>query len=252
MQEPALILLALVAGHLIGDFLLQTGRDVERKNALEWRAFVRHAAIHYAGTLAALAGFVGLSPFAVPVQTALLVIMVTHTALDVGKSLLSRALPGRWVLAFFLIDQAAHLAIIALVGWGLLLGRPSAQLLAAAAPPVSVATAALLVTYAAVIVGGGQLIRIALIPFTRAIGSPASNQLAFAGLYIGWLERFLILTAILAGSYTAVGLIVAAKSIFRFPDLKDRPLAEYFLIGTLMSVTLAVLGAMFFRAVAYP
>jgi hypothetical protein len=251
MQEPALILLALAAGHLIGDFLLQTGRDVEGKNAFEWPAFARHAAMHYAGTLAALAGFAGLSPLSGAVQAAVLAIVVTHTAIDVGKSTLSRRLPGYRVLTFFLLDQAIHVAVFLLIGWTMLLDRPPSDLLAIAAPPSS-GVAALFVTYAAVVVGGGQLIRVALIPFTRALGDrDASEQLAFAGLYIGWLERFLVLTAILVGSYTSVGLIIAAKSIFRFPDLKDRPFAEYFLIGTLMSVALAVVGAMFFRIVIY-
>ena len=62
-------------------------------------------------------------------------------------------------------------------------------------------------------------------------------------MVIGILERFLILTAVLAGSPAGVGLVVAAKSVFRFEDAKKgRHNAEYFLIGTFLSVTEAVIG----------
>ncbi|MDK2834698.1 MAG: hypothetical protein PWR29_1421 [Methanolobus sp.] len=50
-----------------------------------------------------------------------------------------------------------------------------------------------------------------------------------AGLWIGRLERFLILTFVLLDQYQAIGLLVAAKSIFRFTT--DRKVSEYILIG---------------------
>ena len=50
-------------------------------------------------------------------------------------------------------------------------------------------------------------------------------------------------TAVLAGSPTGVGLVVAAKSVFRFEDAKrGRHAAEYFLIGTFLCVSEAVVG----------
>jgi hypothetical protein len=61
------------------------------------------------------------------------------------------------------------------------------------------------------------------------------------GRAIGSLERALALTLILLGQYGALGLIVAAKSLARFKALEDREFAEYFLIGTLASLLLALL-----------
>lgn len=40
----------------------------------------------------------------------------------------------------------------------------------------------------------------------------------------------------------AVGLIVGAKSVARFPEFQSRAFAEYFLIGTLLSVSIAAIG----------
>lgn len=59
-----------------------------------------------------------------------------------------------------------------------------------------------------------------------------------AGRWIGWVERFLIFTFVLGNQYDAIGLIIAAKSILRFPDRQEN--SEYILLGTLLSATLAV------------
>lgn len=61
------------------------------------------------------------------------------------------------------------------------------------------------------------------------------------GRAIGALERALTLTLVLLGQYTAIGLIIAAKSLARLKALEDREFAEYFLVGTLASLLLALL-----------
>lgn len=68
------------------------------------------------------------------------------------------------------------------------------------------------------------------------------------GRAIGVLERAIALTLVLAGQYGALGLVVAAKSLARFKALEDRDFAEYFLIGTLASLLIAVLGGVAMRA----
>jgi hypothetical protein len=63
-------------------------------------------------------------------------------------------------------------------------------------------------------------------------------------MYIGWLERFLILTSLLLQSPATVGLILTAKSIARFPEFKSKRFAEYFLIGTLLSISIGIVGGL--------
>jgi hypothetical protein len=60
------------------------------------------------------------------------------------------------------------------------------------------------------------------------------------GATIGVLERLLIVTFVLTGSSAAVGFVVAAKTLARFKQLDDRDFAEYYLLGTLASVAVAV------------
>jgi hypothetical protein len=81
--------------------------------------------------------------------------------------------------------------------------------------------------------------------FTRALMKKFrphnASGIEGAGAVIGFLERALTLTFVLAGQYTALGLVLTAKSIARHEELKDRHFAEYYLIGTLSSVLFAVL-----------
>jgi len=62
-----------------------------------------------------------------------------------------------------------------------------------------------------------------------------------AGKTIGRLKRTLILTFALLGEFVAIPFILAAKSIARFEELKGREFSEYYLIGTLTSILLAVI-----------
>lgn len=68
------------------------------------------------------------------------------------------------------------------------------------------------------------------------------------GRTIGVLERAVTLTLVLLGQYGALGLVVAAKSLARFKALEDRDFAEYFLIGTLASLLLALVVGVAARA----
>mgnify|MGYP004361592459 FL=1 len=107
------------------------------------------------------------------------------------------------------------------------------------------------VTYVA-----GILMRVALQPWQDAI-EPASKKenakstsLAGAGKIIGILERLFVFTFILLNTWSAIGFLITAKSVFRFGDLtegKNRRLTEYVLIGTLLSFGIAIGCGLMFR-----
>jgi hypothetical protein len=79
-------------------------------------------------------------------------------------------------------------------------------------------------------------------------GRVASPPPARVGATIGVLERLLIVTFVLVGAESAIGLVVAAKTIARFRQLDDRDFAEYYLLGTLASVSVAIVTALVARA----
>lgn len=99
--------------------------------------------------------------------------------------------------------------------------------------------------YAAVIFAGGYVIRGLIRVMVGEAPHPAgesSRELRNAGMCIGWLERFIILTALLMRSPATAGLVLTAKAIPRYPEFKQVRFAEYFLIGTLLSICVALAG----------
>jgi hypothetical protein len=155
----------------------------------------------------------------------------------------------------FVLDQAVHLVtVIAAV---FLLVHPSLQTFVLWLNRLRFLQESILlisVVYVLVIFGGGYLIRAFIGPLWKEEQGQTKKEheeVINAGLYIGWLERFLVLTALFLQSPATVGLILAAKSIARYPELKSVRFAEYFLIGTLLSVTIAIGGAIILLKALY-
>lgn len=68
-----------------------------------------------------------------------------------------------------------------------------------------------------------------------------SNPLPSRGRIIGYIERLLVISLTMVGAYSSIAFIIAAKSIARFKQLDDRNWAEYFLLGTLISIFLGLM-----------
>lgn len=237
--EPVFV--ALLLAHLLGDFVFQSRSIVEGKERFRATAYLRHGLYHWLLAALALQPYLGARPFGGwTIQAVLIGLGLVHAAIDLGKiALRSRGAS----VAAFLADQAVHLgtilaaaALIAPIRIAAYEPLPAVEGIDAFYAPVAVIVATVL--------GAGWLIRLLLAPLEPATVEEGPVELSNAGLYIGWLERLLILFAVVARSPEAVGFVVAAKSIVRFPSLKDRPFAEYFLIGTLLSVIVAVAGGL--------
>jgi len=102
---------------------------------------------------------------------------------------------------------------------------------------------------------GGLVVEQVLQPHTETLrlksaALPQENSevkaLVGAGMLIGWLERTLVFTFVMAGQPTAAVLTLTAKSVARFPALRrnEEGFAEYFLIGSLTSLVMAVAPAL--------
>ncbi len=107
------------------------------------------------------------------------------------------------------------------------------------------------VVYGYVVLGGSVLVRKVL--DLEVLRLPDSGDgygdTRQAGRYIGFLERAVILTLALAGGFTSIGFVLTAKSIAQYKELENRDFAEYYLVGTLLSTLLAILGGLFLKSV---
>ena len=248
MIHPAYnLFLAIYLAHLLTDFVFQTSRLVSKKRRGDWHGYVIHGVTHYVLVLSTVAI---ADPHRFPTPSFQLVavsLSVIHLLVDWAKvsSTKSRLLPDNALV--FLLDQAIHLLTV--IGAVFFLVHPSVQTFVFWLTRIrSLQEKILLVTvvYVFVIFGGGYLIRALIAPLWKEEQGKETiehEEVINAGLYIGWLERFLVLTALFLQSPATVGFILAAKSIARYPELKSVRFAEYFLIGTLLSVAIAIAGA---------
>lgn len=68
-----------------------------------------------------------------------------------------------------------------------------------------------------------------------------------AGRFIGTVERIIMTIFITIHQYSAVGLVLTAKSIARYDKIsKDQEFAEYYLLGTLLSTICAICVSVLF------
>jgi hypothetical protein len=62
------------------------------------------------------------------------------------------------------------------------------------------------------------------------------------GRFIGTVERMIMLIFLSIGQYSAIGLVLTAKSIARYDRIsKEKDFAEYYLLGTLISTVLVII-----------
>lgn len=224
-----IIFVKLLLAHIIGDFILQPNawvadkeKKIHRSLYLYLHTFV-HAVLAY--VLVGEKAFVGYA----------LSLAILHGGIDFLKLRFQRKeTKRRW----FIADQLLHLlAIIGVAFWY------NGEI-----PDFSFADDRfwILVTALIFLTKPTSII----IKNIISVWTPENkfdkndDSLQNAGNYIGILERLFVFYFVISGHYEAVGFLLAAKSIFRFGDLKeakDRKLTEYVLIGTLLSFGMAFL-----------
>lgn len=217
-----LLTVKIVFAHLLGDFVFQTdtmAKNIHEKGIKSF-AFVKHIGIHLLLLLAVTAlerKFI----------CGVLLLTASHGVIDAfTKGYLAKKINSIWVLLW---DQVLHALCIAgfifcyypyTIDWSLLSGKNALTLY----------SALVLLVFVSPIV-----IRKIIEQFAFTI---PNNGLTKAGKYIGILERLFIFLFVVLQRWEGIGFLLAAKSIFRFGDLKankDLKLTEYILIGTLLS-----------------
>lgn len=228
-----LLTLKLLLAHFIGDFMLQPSHWVDDKLEKKWKSkyLYWHIGVHLL-VLLVLLQFQHIGIVAI--------IILTHYLIDLGKLSFTNEKNYRWL---FVVDQVLHLLVITGAVYLLTPFDVDFQSLFVEKNLLLI-TFLVFVTYVS-----GILMRMLLAPYILEIlkaDDPAEGgSLKNAGKYIGMLERLFVFGFILTDQWAAIGLLITAKSVFRFGDLnkgKNRKLTEYVLIGTLLSFGLAILS----------
>jgi len=224
------ILLRLLVAHIIGDFILQREDWVKNKNKDKIKSvhLYLHCLIH--GILVYVFLF-KFNSFLIPI-----IIILSHFIIDTLKIYF-----GKEKRFTFLIDQLLHIAVILFL-W-IFKTEQQDQIYNFILSVFSKSHFWLIITSYLFISNPTSVI---IAEFIKKWKDSIKNEdsLEDAGKWIGYFERFLVLTFIITDHYEAIGFLLAAKSVFRFGDLKECKeikFTEYVLVGTLTSFSIAII-----------
>ena len=222
---------ALLTAHLLVDFVFQARWTVERKRRSG--ALLLHAAF------VALVSYLLLGTWDWRILPA---ILLTQVVMD--------AIHARWsseALAPFVADQGVRLAVLLGLAYCFPDAAKSGWWMAGRNPGLSNWYYASISCISGIILCvpvGGILIAKLIRRFTGEMRDGGIEGLKRGGHYIGCLERSLVMLLLLINQPNGIGLLMAAKSILRFGEIKDasqRKVAEYIIIGTFFSFGWALL-----------
>ena len=239
-----IIFTSLLAAHLTGDFILQNNQDVSNKAKLF--VFIKH--LLFITILSYL--FCGIwNEWRIPV-----VIILTHGIVDWIKiKFFANRTSDKENLIIFLTDQLLHLIVLMILALYLQNSTQQGdiywlQLLDADFIKIVVLISGIILITKAGGIVIGYLVNPFLVQMSLSKGDEEKNNQFIRGFenggrIIGYLERLLIVIFICTNNLSAIGFLIAAKSVFRFGELKNadnRMEAEYIIIGTLYSFVYAI------------
>lgn len=222
------VLLVLV--HLAADFILQSEELAQRKKESlpDFLVHQGHVALLYMIPL--------LIFWSLPMLVTVVLVTVAHVVIDAVKIAIGPRISNE--SALLLGDQAVHLLTIGAV-WHLFL--PTVELapylagLSIKSVPWPKLTVALGLLSALIALTRVSNISIRTVLDQYDVGPEEDDDYSM-GRKIGNLERLIIFLLVLIGEWSAIAIIIGAKSVARFDRLRERKVAEYYLIGTLLSL----------------
>lgn len=241
MLEFLLLLLA----HIIADFYWQPDKWVTDKREKSYRSKYLYA--HMAVVM--VLSYLFLGKWANPLPAILL--GITHGLIDVVKLEFDK----KGTVGWFIGDQLAHLISI-LITAVILTSTFQAEFLHINAWIHDKKFIAILTGAFIAISPISFLVGMLTKPWRDELTklSPnADDNLANAGRWIGMSERLLIFVFVILSQYSAIGFLIAAKSLLRYNDKATSgeipptyisKKSEYILVGTLLSYTAAICVAL--------
>jgi hypothetical protein len=233
--------------HCLSDFLLQPNSWVADKQNKVWASGYLYIHVLAAGIVT------GIFLWKIYLWQAVLLITITHLLIDGLKLQAEKHFKNTRNADFrlFIIDQLMHITVIILTWLWIINGWANwVKMINTVTGNYNIWLRGL--GYIIVTTPAGYIINF----LTRKWNSDltSNDSLPNAGKWIGILERLLILTMVFIDQFSAIGFLVAAKSILRVTDKPDKPSpdptmgrpfssrkhTEYVLIGTFLSVGIAI------------
>ena len=270
-----------ILSHCLADFIFQSNEIVQLRKSSNLKKCLKGNILH------AMIVFIVLFVFliiAYKFKIALLyslIIGIFHFIIDITKNLLSLKIKSNhnrliycekksflyiiltplyhWINSLiFVTDQILHIAIIFFI-WTQFVTENGGYIVSYNYININFTVNILnyLIIYFYICFGGRYLINVVISElYLQPYKNKASSGQIISPLektsasdYIGIFERFIIITLVINGAYQAIAFIFTAKSIARFRELEEKYFAQYYLVGTLFSTSLGILGGILLKYV---
>ncbi len=235
-----IILIKLFLAHFISDFIIQPDSWVKNRQEKALKSPYLYLHSFIAGVLSYLL-IARWQWWYLP-----LIVFVVHVSIDIWK-----VYQKNNSVRLFLIDQGAHILSIVVI-WLAFVGGWCTFGKWVITTINSLDILLLLFGYVIILWPSGILIRELTARWRKQIEQDEQQEesLNKAGMWIGFLERFLTLTLIVINQFGAIGFLIAAKSILRLNPNdanKTRKYTEYVLLGTLISFSITIIVGLLLR-----
>ncbi len=234
--------------HILGDYYFQ-GEKLAEEKCLSLRKVLRHNLIYL------LVGLVLCLPvFTWAMLISVIVLSLLHAVIDLVKYRMMKkyyqgGMTDRVRSTSYMLDQGLHLLCI--FGIAVMMTLLRAEVYFPSRIRVLIENAGinlygiliwvvlLLLIFKPANITIKQLLYAYRPEETEVAGEGHKN----AGAFIGSLERLIILIFLSLGQFSAIGLVLTAKSIARYNRIaEDKEFAEYYLLGTLLSTVFVIGG----------
>lgn len=237
----------LLLAHILGDFYIQTEKMAEEKEkSLKW--VLIHSAYYWAIML-----LIGLSMMSRKIILGATGAAAFHLLIDAAKFVYVSSINKKGKIThiternIFFVDQLLHcVCLIGIAYWESWSNIQTNEWR--------------IITDFFDVVGVSKIMSVSWVFALLVIHKPANiaiqkllaiykpvddisdnKDLNNAGRFIGTLERIIMLIFLSIGQYSAIGLVLTAKSIARYDRItKEKDFAEYYLLGTLISTVIAI------------
>lgn len=240
-------LLLLVLGHIIGDFYIQTESMAYKKHK-DIKNLLLHGLVYWLSMVFVSAPVISLPVFLFATMASALHLLIDYLKyLFVGNKREKGDFKGRIEQYVFFADQVLHVFGLVLLAYLFISLKHTFKINHITHSLLSVTgiRARNLLTWQVVLLTAHKPVNLIisklLMGYKPSVKGKTRGINKKAGRYIGTLERIIILLFITLNQYSAIGLVLTAKSIARYDKItKDESFAEYYLLGTLLSTLSAI------------
>lgn len=242
-----IILKLLLISHLIGDFFLQPVGLVEKKKNSK-SGLIIHTLIYTLLTTFVLLFFGNIWE----IIFWLVIIFISHYTIDYFRIKITKKYTNNNISFWsFIIDQFIHIMLLVIVSLIIKSELNSIGNTICSIPFFKQLEFSKIIDYALafliILTPSSVLIKHIFNYLFNKKEICENNASDNVGAIIGMLERVVILLLGALGLYGSIALVLTAKSLARFKQLEDQKFAEKYLVGTLISLIIAILALLIIK-----